>query len=206
MHRVLLVRHGESEHHVRGMTGGWTDLPLTKRGKEQATRTAERLRELVAVGGAAVFASDLLRALMTAEPICRLLGVELHPVPELREFNNGVAAGLSLSAAKAIEIPPAGDPVDWQPYPGAETWRVMTARITSAMERLVPRVPEVAIVVTHGNSGIAVVRWWLGLADPDKHRISFDLDCCSITDLYENEWGERTIRRLNDVSHLQAGS
>ena len=128
MRRVLLVRHGESEHHIRGMTGGWTDLPLTKLGKEQAIRTAKRVRELVADGDAAVFASDLLRALMTAEPICRLLSVAMNPVPELREFNNGVAAGLSLSAAKAIEIPPAGDPVDWQPYPGAETWRAMTAR------------------------------------------------------------------------------
>ena len=206
MHRVLLVRHGESEHHIRGMTGGWTDLPLTKLGQEQAIRTAEGIRELVAEGGAAVFASDLLRALMTAEPICRLLGIAMNPVPELREFNNGVASGLSLNAAKAIELPPAGDPIDWQPYSGAETWRTMTARVVSAMERLVPHLPQVAVVVTHGNSGTAVIRWWLGLTDPDKHRISFDLDCCSITDLYENEWGERTIRRLNDVAHLQAGS
>jgi broad specificity phosphatase PhoE len=206
MRRVLLVRHGESEHHVRGMTGGWTDLPLTKLGQEQAIRTAERVRELVADGGAAVFTSDLLRALMTAAPICQVLGVALNPVPELREFNNGVASGLSLSAAKAIELPLAGDPIDWQPYPEAETWRTMTARVTSAMERIAPQVPEVAIIVGHGNSGIAVVRWWLGLADPGNHRISFDLDCCSITDLYENAWGERTIRRLNDIAHLQSSS
>ncbi len=28
---LILLRHGESEHLVRGLTGGWTDTPLTRR-------------------------------------------------------------------------------------------------------------------------------------------------------------------------------
>lgn len=204
MDRLLLIRHGESEHHVRKMTGGWTDLPLTQLGKLQALRTAERVSELLAGTNAAVFSSDLLRAVMTAEPISRVLGVELHAMPELRELNNGRAAGLSVDAAKELQLALVGDPLDWQPYPGAETWRAMTARVTSAMEDLASRSSDAAIVVAHGNSGIAVVRWWLGLTDLNKHRISFDFDCCSISDLFENEWGDRAVRRLNDTSHLHS--
>lgn len=143
---------------------------------------------------------------MTAEPISRVLSVELHTMLELRELNNGRAAGLSVDAAKELQLTLAGDPLDWQPYPEAETWRAMTARVTSAMENVASRSPGAAIVVAHGNSGIVVVRWWLGLMDLDKHRISFDLDCCSISDLFENEWGERVVRRLNDISHLQSAS
>ena len=203
MHRLLLIRHGESEHHVRRMTGGWTDLPLTQLGKLQAARTAERVGELLAGTNAAVFSSDLLRAVMTAEPISRVLNVEIHAVPGLRELNNGSVAGLSVDAAKELQLALAGDPLDWQPYPGAETWRVMTARVMSAMEDLASRSSDAAIVVAHGNSGVAVVRWWLGLTDLNRHRISFELDCCSISDLFENEWGERAVRCLNDIAHLQ---
>jgi broad specificity phosphatase PhoE len=37
MRELLLVRHGESEHLVRGISGGWTDLPLTALGRRQTT-------------------------------------------------------------------------------------------------------------------------------------------------------------------------
>ena len=32
---IIIVRHGQSEHHVRGLTGGWTDTPLTALGHGQ---------------------------------------------------------------------------------------------------------------------------------------------------------------------------
>lgn len=44
MDTLLLVRHGEAEHHVREITGGWTDTCLTERGREQASRLALRLK------------------------------------------------------------------------------------------------------------------------------------------------------------------
>ena len=31
---LILVRHGESQHHVLGLSGGWTDTPLTDGGRE----------------------------------------------------------------------------------------------------------------------------------------------------------------------------
>jgi probable phosphoglycerate mutase len=185
------------------MTGGWTDLPLTAHGQEQAIRTADRVRRMLANSMAAVFTSDLRRAAMTAEAIGHALDARIYPMPELRELNNGSAAGLSLADARKLQLPQEGDPLDWRPYPGAETWREMTARLMSALEHVAHRSPGMAVVVAHANCGVAVVRWWLGLRDLDQHRISFDLDCCGITDLVENEWGERTVRRLNDVSHLE---
>ena len=120
MRRILLIRHGESEHHIRGMTGGWTDLPLTGTGHEQAERTAQRLVELVGGESVSIFSSDLARAVMTAEPVGRALGIPIERVPGLREHNNGSAAGLTKAAASKLQLPQAGNPSDWQPYPGAE--------------------------------------------------------------------------------------
>ena len=88
--RVLFVRHGESEHHVKGLTGGWTDTPLTDLGRQQIRSTAERLKSMVK-GGELFCCSDLLRAQQSAEIICAVLGYEPRVMQWLREINNGVA-------------------------------------------------------------------------------------------------------------------
>lgn len=37
---ILLIRHGEAEHHVKALTGGWTDSCLTADGKVQMEKLA----------------------------------------------------------------------------------------------------------------------------------------------------------------------
>lgn len=202
MERLILVRHGQSEHHLNGMTGGWTDLPLTELGQNQAAFTAERLASMLANTEVSLFSSDLRRASMTAAPIARQLGVPLIQDPRLRELNNGSAAGLTQREAKALELPRTGSLFDWQHYPGAETWRGMTARVSECMDGLGSTSAATAIVVSHAAACTAVVRWWLGVLDLDAHPIMFEFDPCSITELGRSPWGEPTISRLNDVSHL----
>ncbi len=79
---------------------------------------------------------------------------------------------------------------------------MMADRVYGFMELLNPLVLDTAIVVTHGNPGVAVIQWWLGLKLPCVPAISFQLDPASITILSINFWNERTIRKLNDTSHL----
>ena len=45
MTRIILVRHGQSQHHMLRLSGGWTDTPLTELGHQQAHLAANRLRE-----------------------------------------------------------------------------------------------------------------------------------------------------------------
>jgi len=202
MQRLIVVRHGQSEHHLNGMTGGWTDLPLTALGQNQAAYTAERLAGMLGNSNVSLFSSDLRRASMTAAPIARQLRVPLIHDPGLRELNNGSAAGLTQREAKALAQPRTGSLFDWQHYPGAETWRGMTERVSECMRGLDTRSATTAIVVSHAAACTAVVRWWLGVLDLDAHPIMFEFDPCSITELGRSAWGEPTITRLNDVSHL----
>jgi probable phosphoglycerate mutase len=204
MKRLFLVRHGESEHHRNGMTGGWTDLPLTTRGREQAVRTAEHLACTIAERPISLFSSDLHRAAMTAAVIAHRLGIALVQDAGLREFNNGRAAGLTQAEAKKLELPRTEPAVDWRPYPEAETWRAMTDRITQCMERLARRSSPTAIVVTHAGAATAVVKWWLRLPGTISHQVDFVFRPCSVTEFVVNEWGERVLVRLNDAAHLQA--
>ena len=203
MKELILVRHGQSEQHVGDITGGWTDTRLTELGSRQAQITAERLAVKMKGLSARILSSDLSRAAQTAQTIGKAIGLEPTFHRELREWNNGTAAGLSLAQAEQIALPVKHPMIDWIPYPEAESWRMVTDRIFGFMDRIEPQIGQTAVVVTHGNSGIAVIQWWLGMAEAGRERISFQLDACSITWLNIDSWGRRTIVKLNDTSHLE---
>jgi len=205
MNRLILIRHAQSEHHIHGLTGGWTDTPLSPLGRIQARNVADYCRQRFAgQPSPCLFSSDLARAAQTAAYVASALGVESRLEPTLRELNNGIAAGLTHAEAKQIERPMTEPVVDWAPYPEAESWRMMMDRVFAGMDRIARACPSTVVVVTHGNAGVAVIQWWLGLCERCRQGISFELDPASVSELALNSWQERTIVRLNDTSHLQA--
>ena len=202
MKDIYVIRHGQSEHHVCDMTGGWTDLPLTPLGQNQAIRLAEHLAAVIGKRTVSLFSSDLQRASMTAAAIAKRLEIEVYEDAGLREINNGRAKGLTKSEAKVIELPRTEPGVDWIPYPEAESWRQMTDRVAQCIDRLTIESEPTAIIVTHAGSASAIVKWWLRLPEPIRYGVEFEFRPCSVTELTENEWGERVIVRLNDTAHL----
>jgi probable phosphoglycerate mutase len=199
---LILIRHGQSDQHLRDITGGWTDTRLTDLGRMQAQRVAERIKRLLGPRPARLVASDLYRAAEFARIIGAECSIEAQLYEELRELNNGDAINLSRARAKEIEQPITEPLHDWVPYPHAESWRMMTERIYGYMELLNPLVADTGIIVTHGNTGVAIIQWWLGLNVPVIPAISFELDPASITILRLNFWNERAIAKLNDTQHL----
>ena len=206
MRELILVRHGEPTHIRDGLTGGWTDSALTELGRLQSAATGRRLAEVLAGRPFAFYASDLRRARETAEIIAEHLRVSPQLEPGLREYNNGQAANMRKEDADRIQVPPPDTreaALDWAPYPGSETWRLMLERVSGCLQRVAEEVDDTVVVVTHGAAGQAVVTWWLGLGDLVAERpFAFDLDLCSITHLTLNRWDERTITKLNDTAHL----
>jgi probable phosphoglycerate mutase len=89
---AILVRHAQSEHHVLGLTGGWTDTPLTALGHEQSRLVAARLTDELGVTPVRLYSSDLVRAHETARHIGEAFGVEAVLDERLREHNNGECA------------------------------------------------------------------------------------------------------------------
>jgi broad specificity phosphatase PhoE len=72
--RVLLVRHGQSQGNAEQRFGGHSPTPLSELGVAQAEATA---RALAREGVTAIYSSDLLRAVQTAEPLAREAGLEI---------------------------------------------------------------------------------------------------------------------------------
>jgi len=200
LRELIIVRHGEAEHMVRGLTGGWTDTPLTPLGRRQAELTGPALARLMGDRPFAFYVSDLARAAETAGIVAKRLDIRPVLTPALRELNNGTAANLTEQQAAGIANPMTDPLVDWAPYPGAESWRAMSERVVGFLESLRD---ELTLLVLHGGSANAAITWWLGLGIGEK-LISFELDPCSISRFIVNKWGERTVLKLNDAAHLAA--
>ena len=88
---VYMVRHGEridetraGDEWIQQNRDRWFDPPLTERGKEQASRAAEKMRAFV--GDEAfdrVFSSPLVRCLETSAEFGKVLGLPVLPIPGL---------------------------------------------------------------------------------------------------------------------------
>lgn len=203
INELIIIRHGEAQHLVgEALTGGWTNSLLTEKGKKQAEAAGKKLASLLKDKDYDFYCSDLDRAWETAEIIGKFLEKEPAAFRELRELNNGDAANLTRKEAEEIFIPLVEPIWDWQPYPNAESWRMFNNRVTQFMNRIDESSKELVVIVTHGGTAIPIINWWLGLEEEQQKNISFDMSPCSLTHLRINEWGENTIKKLNDTSHL----
>ncbi len=121
-HHLILVRHGESDHLVNETTGGWSESPLTTRGKTQATYTGQTLAAKRAYDTCGFYSSDLPRAKQTAEGIGSAINVAPVLCPELRELSGGVASNTTLAEAERLRLPVTEPMREWIPYAEAESW------------------------------------------------------------------------------------
>lgn len=194
---VLLIRHGESMAVVPGSPES-ADPPLSDRGVEQAAALAARLdgRPLDAV-----YASDMARAVGTAEALATPRGLAVERRAELREVFLGEweHGGFRRRAADGdpeyLAFAAAGR---WEAIPGAETDDELRARIVGALG---------AIAATHASGSVAVVchsgtiNAWLAHQTGSYRSMVAAIDNTSITQLRTD--GERwLLLGVNDRHHL----
>src|SRR3989344_3106511 len=91
---LVLLRHGQSQWNLENRFTGWTDVPLTDRGRQDAEKSAEALRD---IKFAAAFTSRLQRASDTLDIILRVLGQKVPIVVDsaLNERHYGDLQGLN---------------------------------------------------------------------------------------------------------------
>lgn len=149
---LLLSRHGQTVWHAENRYAGVSDVGLTDVGRRQAHRLGLwAARNPVD----AVWTSTVSRAIETAEPACRALGLVPRREHALRECDFGVVEGRTL-AEFAAESPEAADafradPAS-HPFPRAEDPRAAAARGADALRRIASEHEgERALVVAHNT-------------------------------------------------------
>ena len=151
MTRLILIRHGQTDWNAESRWQGQADVPLNSRGLEQAEHLAADLAE---AGIQAVYASDLLRARQTVQPLGRVTGLPVSIDPRLREINVGEWQGLLVDeiAARYGELfrSRQADPSAFTP-PGGETIEQVQQRAYSMLDEILKCHPhETVAIVAHG--------------------------------------------------------
>ena len=147
-----LIRHGIDDDSVRG---GWSDSPLLPEGIRQIETLAESLRADQKLNISFIYTSDLLRARQTADILSRTLNLPMVSLPEFREVNNGILAGMKNDQAAMLFPGLYWNRLGWdEAYPGGESPAVFYERISVAWQKLktqIRRLDSNVVLVTHGG-------------------------------------------------------
>jgi probable phosphoglycerate mutase len=148
---LILIRHGETTWNFEMRFQGQQNSPLTAVGTAQAEAVAAYLR---ADKPTALYSSDLLRTLQTAQPIALATGLTIIQEPALRERNLGIFEGLTRQEAELHHAPHyaryLARELDYV-IPSGESLAQLNQRSTEIMQKLALRHPgERVAIVSHG--------------------------------------------------------
>jgi broad specificity phosphatase PhoE len=199
---ILLLRHGQSEGNQEGRFGGHGPTPLTERGRAQATATAAALAKEGRLG--AIYASDLPRAVQTAEPISLAVGVPIVTTTAFRERSVGVFTGLTFAEAEARYPETFAELMRRSPTacpPEGETHEACAARAGASFDQIVgEHAHERTLIVSHAFTINLMLRRLLGL--PPTVPTFFQTDNCALHRLRLRTGGAWSVVALNDRAHL----
>ena len=191
-HRLLLLRHGQTEWSRSGRHTGRTDLELTEEGLQQARSAASALAELK-LDDPLVISSPRRRAVVTAE----LAGLNVAETTELlAEWDYGDYEGLTTPQIRE-QVP------NWLVWthgcPGGESLADVSARadraVALALEHMATRD---VVFVGHGHFSRAVMTRWMELPITDGIRISMAAASISVCGF---EHGVRQLVALGLTGH-----
>lgn len=199
---LVLIRHGQSQWNLENRFTGWTDVPLTDRGRADAVKTAAALKDF---HFDVAFTSRLQRAADTLTIILDGLGQKSVPVTvdsALNERHYGDLQGLN----KAETAAKYGQEkvLQWRRSyavrpPGGESIADTALRVLPFLRGYI--LPSVhagknVIVTASGNSMRPILQWFDGL--DDDATAAMEVGLCTPY-IYHFE-GEKMVRKeVRDV-------
>jgi broad specificity phosphatase PhoE len=201
---IIVVRHGETEWNQKHIFQGQMDSPLSPLGLKQAEAAAKALAdEQIDV----IYASDLGRAVHTAEKISAPHNLPVHTDKRLRERHLGVFQGLNKNEMRRqfsadVDKYRSGDPD--HVIPEGESSRQRYDRSTACLRELAQKhYGETILIVTHGGVLRGFLEMVLDLPMNGKRRFSlYNASIARLSLLNKhwmlNSWGETWhLRHLN---------
>mgnify|MGYP001390873700 CR=1 FL=1 len=196
-----MTRHGETDWNLARRIQGWSDTPLNERGRQQARRLAARL---AGVDLAAIYTSDLDRALETAAIVRGSRPLPLRVTETLREVRYGSLEGLTwqeLVAQGRGEWLRRWNAGQAEPPPGGEGLADAWARAERFLSCILLRHPgETVLVVTHGGLLRLLICRLQGLGYECWGTVR--TANTGLTEIVVEPGKPAQVVRLNDTAHL----
>lgn len=177
---VLLIRHGQTSWNATGRWQGWAPVPLNETGRAQARALADYLKRQHEL--AAVYCSDLPRALQTAETIAQ--AQQLQPIADSRLRGPHIGAWQGLTGEEIL----AWDRATWERYrqdsqhnprPGGESRQQVATRAMQVLqEARTAHQGQTFAVITHSGALWAILSY-LNIRVPEGTQ----MDNTSVTQL-----------------------
>lgn len=186
-HRLVLLRHGETEWSKSGRHTGRTEVELTEAGRTQAKLAGGVLSDLKLVDPL-VISSPRQRSLTTAQ----LAGLSIDEVSELlAEWDYGSYEGLTTEQIRE-KVP------DWLVWthgcPGGETVAQVSERADAAVATALEHMESRDVVfVSHGHFSRAVITRWVELPLVEGSRFAMITASIAVCGF---EHGVRQLRAL----------
>ncbi|HEU5240582.1 MAG TPA: histidine phosphatase family protein [Ornithinibacter sp.] len=191
--RVVVLRHGETDHNAARIWQGHLDTTLSDLGLEQADAAGPAI---AALSPDRIVSSDLTRARLTAESVGRACGIPVTLDPRFREIDVGAWQGMGAAevADRWPEVQAAlarGEDVRRGEHGEtvADVAERVGAALTEHLDALGPG--ECLVVSTHGASGRTLAAWLLGLDHDLAWRVLGALGNCHWAELVEGRAGWR---------------
>ena len=154
---LVYETHSTTVDNETGIATGWFEGELSEMGRAQAGALGGRRRD---DGLAAVFTSDLRRAVETAEIAFAGSGLPVHQDWRLRECNYGERNG---KAAAELDEKERLRRID-EPFPGGESYRQVVERTTGFLNDLFPdRDGSRVLLIAHSANRWALQHLLLGV-------------------------------------------
>ncbi|WP_457625012.1 2,3-bisphosphoglycerate-dependent phosphoglycerate mutase [Persephonella sp.] len=192
MPKLVLVRHGQSIWNLQNRFTGWIDVPLTEKGKEEAYRAGELLKD---IRFDVAYTSMLTRAQETLRIILETIGLLIPVIKDeaLNERHYGALQGLNKDRARekwgkeivhlwrrSYDIPP----------PEGESLKDTAERTIPFLERAIMgdiKDGRDVLVVAHGNSLRSIVMYLEKLGPDEIIKVEIPTGTPIVYELDENE-------------------
>lgn len=203
MIKLFLVRHGTTTAIEQRRLQGFSDSPLSARGREEAQLAATALQNSSIEYA---FASPMGRALETADIICGQLGIDYQILDNLREMDFGFYEGRDYFDApdehtsiivrlgllgRILIAQITGEPLFHVSRRARKAWKIISESADGGK----------VLVITHGALINYLIQFLLS-RETYKKIGPIRSAPCSITELEVNKPGNAVLLRLNDIRHL----
>ena len=179
--KLYVIRHGQSQTNLERRFTGWSQVPLTEKGIEDAKKIRPILEN---VSFDRIFSSDLIRAMQTAETA--LPGCSYETLPLIREIKMGSLEMMPIDEAlPAIKENNAGT-LGYAMF-GGESFVQFRARIAEFLDMVKGLDCENVATFAHGGLLTTMLSMVLGL---DLRRGTVCCENCTVAvlDLKDGQW------------------
>lgn len=184
---VFLLRHGQTAYNVAGRLRGRADPQLDEQGRAQADALG---RLFAGVALSRVLASPLQRAVETAEPLARAVGLSVEVMDALNDRDYGPWTGSDRG-----EVQQRFGSID--AAPGVEPWHALCERVHQAFDGLLETSAGPAIaLVGHDATNRALLEVLGAAANRSPGDIAQDNGCWNCLQWRSGRWELTVLNAL----------